>query len=635
MSVIYKPLDPSKHEIRLLRISPANRRVFPRTIDCTLETISLDDRTIAQYIALSYMWGPAPQPENASSWPDVYVDGELVNVTANLNLALIHFSLRCTQDVHFWIDAICINQKEPVEKGHQVGLMRRVYASAHEVWAWQIPLQSCKLAMNFLTEASSHMAEENRGDDPRSSVSTVWLRQQLENAELRTTWEGLTQLLSQPYWRRNWIIQELTVNEHVHIVCGFQTAPLELLINVLDGLIALTLSGVFSTVNANIQASAYDCGQILLLKSRGPDTLDALLRRFTNCNASDPRDKIYSLVGIAAPYPNVELRPDYNVEWPEVFYKATKYIIQGSRNLDILASSASGTNELPSWVPDFAKQSPLRLGTNDKERTPAPFPSSDYFNAGGRSFPVALFSDDCTRLTVHAMFVHNLSYIIPQRQLDSRLAPIEELRRRLQFLVILFLESARAPGSRELPEEPVVTELCAYVCLRFYEATMLTSNLSDLVQQVWSATDFVQFCLKVIPGGGRETDCTPEQLDILQTALSPFRSLICCELKAPFSLVEDFQATAMNSSHVHSRTITTLRQCRFLMPGYCRNREEWGWHGDVIAIVLGCNVPLILRPVSRPGELPTVMRIVSEAYVQGIMHGQALNKYPVQQITLV
>jgi hypothetical protein len=35
-----------------------------------------------------------------------------------------------------WVDAVCINQLDPVEKGHQVAQMGRIYENAERVVVW-------------------------------------------------------------------------------------------------------------------------------------------------------------------------------------------------------------------------------------------------------------------------------------------------------------------------------------------------------------------------------------------------------------------------------------------------------------------------------------------------------------------
>lgn len=36
----------------------------------------------------------------------------------------------------FWIDALCINQRNVCERGHQISLMRDIYMVAEDVLSW-------------------------------------------------------------------------------------------------------------------------------------------------------------------------------------------------------------------------------------------------------------------------------------------------------------------------------------------------------------------------------------------------------------------------------------------------------------------------------------------------------------------
>src|SRR5438045_6526177 len=95
--------------------------------------------------------------------------------------------------------------------------------------------------------------------------------------------------------------------------------------------------------------------QIMKARAQGnPEDIMSLLERFHDRCATDSRDKIYSLLGIAAPYPNSVLTVDYTIRWQDVFRNTTRYIIEGSQTLDILGWGSTEGLDLPSWVPDFA-----------------------------------------------------------------------------------------------------------------------------------------------------------------------------------------------------------------------------------------------------------------------------------------
>jgi hypothetical protein len=53
----------------------------------------------------------------------------------NLYVALSHLRDRSIERT-IWIDAICINQRDPKEKGQQVQSMAKIYAKASRVIVW-------------------------------------------------------------------------------------------------------------------------------------------------------------------------------------------------------------------------------------------------------------------------------------------------------------------------------------------------------------------------------------------------------------------------------------------------------------------------------------------------------------------
>lgn len=96
-----------------------------------------DLETGIPYKALSYNWGGF-QHEPRKGVPKVLVDGHQINLTQNLYSALRHVR-RPDQNIFLWADAICVNQDDPREKGHQVKQMGYIYKNAEEVLIWLGP----------------------------------------------------------------------------------------------------------------------------------------------------------------------------------------------------------------------------------------------------------------------------------------------------------------------------------------------------------------------------------------------------------------------------------------------------------------------------------------------------------------
>ena len=118
----YTPL-PSKH-IRLLRFK-SNSILFPWGVSFDLIHVPLDKHP--PYEALSYRW-----TSNGASGK-VSCSGRTLNVSTNCKAALKRLN---KENRLLWVDAVCINQHDGIEKNHQVALMSQIYSSAERTIAW-------------------------------------------------------------------------------------------------------------------------------------------------------------------------------------------------------------------------------------------------------------------------------------------------------------------------------------------------------------------------------------------------------------------------------------------------------------------------------------------------------------------
>lgn len=126
-STVYKTLA-EPVDIRLLRLQPGD---IGSSIFIELDHVSLTDKPI--YEALSYTWDLDDQPEVATY--SVNLSGASYSVAANLFDALNRPRKKDECRI-LWIDAICINQNDYMEKGWQVQMMDRVYSAASRVIVW-------------------------------------------------------------------------------------------------------------------------------------------------------------------------------------------------------------------------------------------------------------------------------------------------------------------------------------------------------------------------------------------------------------------------------------------------------------------------------------------------------------------
>lgn len=125
----YTPLDKSKSEIRLLWLPQSTVQSNP-ILGCSLIHTSLDN--VPDFVALSYCWG------GQSTDRPVAIDGSHVYVTESLETALLNL-LSGERGLFLWVDAICINQQDDLEKTSQVQVMRHIYRAAVQVLIWLGP----------------------------------------------------------------------------------------------------------------------------------------------------------------------------------------------------------------------------------------------------------------------------------------------------------------------------------------------------------------------------------------------------------------------------------------------------------------------------------------------------------------
>ena len=65
-------------------------------------------------------------------------NGTHLTVTKSLHVALPYLVSQC-QCGYLWIDQICINQNDPVERSAQVSIMRKIYSFGNSVLIWLGP----------------------------------------------------------------------------------------------------------------------------------------------------------------------------------------------------------------------------------------------------------------------------------------------------------------------------------------------------------------------------------------------------------------------------------------------------------------------------------------------------------------
>ena len=129
----YRPLGNPESDLRLLQIQPGEQN---ENLECTLQTYNFEPQLFGEvsYDALSFAWG------DATNRAPIFINGRRFLVTPNLEAALRNLRVPKTKEsqrqVRYWIDAICINQEDSIERDEQVRRMKALYQNANRVIIW-------------------------------------------------------------------------------------------------------------------------------------------------------------------------------------------------------------------------------------------------------------------------------------------------------------------------------------------------------------------------------------------------------------------------------------------------------------------------------------------------------------------
>lgn len=120
-----------------------------------------------EYEALSYVWDGYRTAAVSCDDHEILVTPSLVAALLQLRRKMSNFTgLHRT----LWVDSICINQNNVVERGHQVGLMRDIYSNAVGVIVWLGGSQEVQNVVSLVQQGHSSLTNM----DLSTSMSRVY-----------------------------------------------------------------------------------------------------------------------------------------------------------------------------------------------------------------------------------------------------------------------------------------------------------------------------------------------------------------------------------------------------------------------------------------------------------------------------
>ena len=358
--------------IRLLQLFPLG---LDRVAKFKFLNVSFED--IPAYNVLSYTWG-APSADPFDS-PNGY------QLTPNLRACLSELVVQLPG--LWWIDALCINQDDPVEKNQQVRMMRKIYAKAHKLYIWLGPkgydgqyAVDLLYKLQRLENSGAVTTAENNNRFQDENLKSLGLPE-IESLE----WRSLLLFINRPYFERIWVVQELAVSpENISVLCGNRIFPWKLLTSTLRFIDRqgwrsplLNLAWEHNIATTVPAFRLIETTTILRYYTEKPLDLSFLLGLCRVYQSSDPRDKIIALLGLIPRSERVikELRPDYGQPVVDYFQQITGALIIRQHSYDLLTwvepRIATDDIDLPTWVPNYIKRDVNPYHANPRQVIPA------------------------------------------------------------------------------------------------------------------------------------------------------------------------------------------------------------------------------------------------------------------------
>jgi hypothetical protein len=367
LAFCYRPL-PGGY-IRLM-ILPPGEYIDP--LKCTILYVHVlhpSTNTTNRYNALSYTWGdPTDTTTLELVDPSNNNSGNIV-VTRSLLTALEHFRDR-RHHLAFWADQVCIDQSNIKGKETQIALMKLIYERAGAVYAWLGPRAGdSDLEMEKIADSES-LFQRSRpppADNEGAGTSSPHILSEVQKAQARAL-NAIHALLCRPWWSRTWILQESTaqVPAQILLCCGEKQLQMSTFLRFTDAIRARLIGPQLLHPGFERPLSVPFWPRFLaFLRSRqgsgGKRPLLALVENVRDTTATDPRDKVYSMLNFALERNpgDPELRPDYSQTLRQTYTRLALWHIKKYQCVDVFGHCGQTNclvNHTPSWVPDWTQR---------------------------------------------------------------------------------------------------------------------------------------------------------------------------------------------------------------------------------------------------------------------------------------
>ncbi|KAK5656924.1 hypothetical protein OQA88_3446 [Cercophora sp. LCS_1] len=366
------------------------------------------------------------------------------------------------------------------------------------------------------------------------------------------------------------------------------------------------------------------------ISKRSGWTMYDIVHRFRAFQATDPRDKVYALIGIAADVahalgllPRISYAPDTTIL--DVFWDLISFELRYRRGLGFLSNACglNGPEGVPSWMPlwydDVSGKSSTSMGLRNLERQPLVRYCADNDYADHGDSQPANLDKKSGMLYVHGFLLSEIMYL--GDVFDRDLAEFDRHNTRREWATMLGVERidkahqvlSRLRRVGLLTAADASDRFTAYATDHAIDEAVIDRHSSFLGTLLASASD---------QGTQHLANQGPEYDDAV-TANVPGRCPAVRDSRNSFEnrILEVCHGRRLFiSGWGHHRTRGHVEPNFGLCPADTQA-------GDLVVALYGSSTPQVIRKIGDDEE-GNVYQLVGEAYVHSWMQGQMIPEEP-------
>ena len=406
-------------------------------------------------------------------------------------------------------------------------------------------------------------------------------------------WDSFQDLLHKPWWSRLWCVQECLLSSAAVVVLGRWRIAWKIA-KICQTNYQRHASTCCSSISGSVPEKYALYTNVLVdhfyldsshhagVRPELNSNLDLLLRSFTDRQCSDPRDKVYGILGLIDKSRYPDLVVDYTLSTGSVYTGAMKSMLVGGDG-DLRCLTGLGLNSanhnLPSWARDF-------------EHNPD-IPALSYELARFRRYELY----DAAYSTKASPSFHNSNTLSLSGVLVGKIHGV-----------------GVAVQSRSWPHVGQV--------LQQWQDMVGFNDSSFLLEENWRQSEAETFWRMIVADALAEGDTKPRRLSHIDMKNMRLWVTVLVDAlrngRSPH--VEEWSKSMFSAIHGRALFLTHQRTI-----GLCYPESQVG---DEVWVLLGSRVPFILRTCQElhqeSASIQSDYKLVGSCYLDGYMDGKAI-----------